>query len=384
MILVAVAILVGVFFVATGRGGELAYEQADHAPLDLGPVSATDVALLRPPTALWGYNMQVTDEALEQIAQAIRDRDVTIAFLQQRLTDLTARPVDPGEQAGPEPPAGPTGPGRSRRRGAGRRRARRRGAELVTGPDPAPDRTGGPVPGPDGKLRCPWGLSAPEYLAYHDQEWGRPVRGDTKIFERLCLEGFQSGLSWLTILRKRENFRAAFAGFDLAAVAAFGDADVARLLADAGIVRNRAKINAVLVNARAALGLPDGLSALVWKYAGEPAAAPRTLADCPPPPRSPRRSAPNSSATASPSPARSPRTPPCRPAASSTTTWPAASPASGRSASHGSAGHGGRHPVRDLGQQRAARADRDPDEPVARRAEVQPPTWLPTSGCWTR
>ena len=85
MILVAVAILVGVFFVATGRGGELAYEQADHAPLDLGPVSATDVALLRPPTALWGYNMQVTDEALEQIAQAIRDRDVTIAFLQQRL-----------------------------------------------------------------------------------------------------------------------------------------------------------------------------------------------------------------------------------------------------------------------------------------------------------
>ena len=110
MILVAVAILVGVFFVATGRGGELAYEQADHAPLDLGPVSATDVALLRPPTALWGYNMQVTDEALEQIAQAIRDRDVTIAFLQQRLTDLTARPVDPGEESSPEPQAGLPGP----------------------------------------------------------------------------------------------------------------------------------------------------------------------------------------------------------------------------------------------------------------------------------
>src|ERR1700719_1589681 len=103
MILVAVAILVGVFFVATGRGGELAYEQADHAPLDLGPVSATDVALLRPPTALWGYNMQVTDEALEKIAQAIRDRDVTIVFLQQRLTDLTTRAVDPGGPAGPEP-----------------------------------------------------------------------------------------------------------------------------------------------------------------------------------------------------------------------------------------------------------------------------------------
>jgi hypothetical protein len=112
MILVAVVILVGVFFVATGRGGELAHEQADHAPLDLGPVSATDVALLRPPTALWGYNMQVTDEALERIAQAVRDRDVTIAFLQQRLTDLStpAAPVlPPGEPSGPEHPAGPPG-----------------------------------------------------------------------------------------------------------------------------------------------------------------------------------------------------------------------------------------------------------------------------------
>jgi hypothetical protein len=98
MILVAVAILVGVFVVATGRGGELAYERADSAPLDLGPVSATDVVLLRPPTALWGYNMQVTDEALEHIAQAIRDRDVTIAFLQQRLADLTTR-TGPGLQA---------------------------------------------------------------------------------------------------------------------------------------------------------------------------------------------------------------------------------------------------------------------------------------------
>ncbi|HEV2257933.1 MAG TPA: hypothetical protein VGS06_32760 [Streptosporangiaceae bacterium] len=110
MILVAVAILVGVFFVATGRGGELAYEHADAAPLDLGPVSATDVALLRPPTALWGYNMQVTDEALEQIAQAIRDRDVTIAILQQRLADLTTRAVDPGDPAGPELSAGLPGP----------------------------------------------------------------------------------------------------------------------------------------------------------------------------------------------------------------------------------------------------------------------------------
>jgi hypothetical protein len=103
MILVAVAILVGVFLVATGRGGELAYEHADHAPLDLGPVSATDVALLRPPTALWGYNMQVTDEALEKIAQSIRDRDVTIAFLQQRLADQITRAVDSGAPTSPEP-----------------------------------------------------------------------------------------------------------------------------------------------------------------------------------------------------------------------------------------------------------------------------------------
>ena len=139
----------------------------------------------------------------------------------------------------------------------------------------------GAVPGPDGKLRCPWGLSAPDYVAYHDEEWGRPVRGDTAIFERLCLEAFQSGLSWLTILRKRENFRAAFAGFDAAAIAAFGDQDVARLMADQGIVRNRAKINAVLVNARAALDLPDGLTELVWKYAGEQDHAPRTLAEVP-------------------------------------------------------------------------------------------------------
>ena len=103
MILVAVAILVGVFLVATGRGGELAYEHADHAPLDLGPVSATDVALLRPPTALWGYNMHVTDEALEKIAQAIRDRDVTIAFLQQRLADQITRAVESGIPTSPEP-----------------------------------------------------------------------------------------------------------------------------------------------------------------------------------------------------------------------------------------------------------------------------------------
>jgi hypothetical protein len=113
MILVAVVILVGVFFAATGRGGELAPERGDYAPLDLGPVSATDVALLRPPTAMWGYDMQATDEALERIAQAVRDRDVTIAFLQQRLADLSTQdaPILPAaEPPGPEHPADPPGP----------------------------------------------------------------------------------------------------------------------------------------------------------------------------------------------------------------------------------------------------------------------------------
>jgi DNA-3-methyladenine glycosylase I len=127
-----------------------------------------------------------------------------------------------------------------------------------------------PVPGPDGQLRCPWALSAPEELPYHDEEWGRPVRDDRGIFERLSLETFQSGLSWLTILRKRENFRAAFRGFDPAVVAGFGPDDVTRLLEDAGIIRNRAKITAVIGNARAALAVPGGLAALVWGYAEDP------------------------------------------------------------------------------------------------------------------
>jgi DNA-3-methyladenine glycosylase I len=135
--------------------------------------------------------------------------------------------------------------------------------------------------GPDGLLRCPWGLASAEYLAYHDDEWGRPVRDDRGIFERLSLEAFQSGLSWLTILRKRDGFRSAFAGFDIQAVAGFGPGDVARLLGDPGIVRNRAKIEAVVGNAKAALALPGGLAALVWSYAGGQERAPATLADVP-------------------------------------------------------------------------------------------------------
>jgi DNA-3-methyladenine glycosylase I len=140
---------------------------------------------------------------------------------------------------------------------------------------------GSPAVGPDGLPRCPWALGSPEYVGYHDDEWGWPVRDDAGLFERLCLEAFQSGLSWLTILRKRENFRAAFRGFDIEAVAGFGAADVDRLLADPGIVRNRAKIEAAVANARAALDLDAGLAALVWRYAADDGAAPVTLSDVP-------------------------------------------------------------------------------------------------------
>jgi DNA-3-methyladenine glycosylase I len=139
----------------------------------------------------------------------------------------------------------------------------------------------GAIAGPDGRKRCPWGLSAPDYVTYHDDEWGRSITSDDGIFERLTLEAFQSGLSWLTILRKRASFRAAFAGFDIAAVAAFGPTDRERLLADAGIVRNRAKVDAALTNARAALEVDGGLAALVWSFAPKPRRAPRTLADVP-------------------------------------------------------------------------------------------------------
>ncbi|MEV5711356.1 DNA-3-methyladenine glycosylase I [Actinoallomurus sp. NPDC052274] len=137
------------------------------------------------------------------------------------------------------------------------------------------------VIGPDGLARCPWGVSAPDYIAYHDDEWGRPVRDDHGLYERLCLEAFQSGLSWLTILRKREGFRRAFDGFDPEKVAAYGPADVERLLADAAIVRNRRKIDATIANARAALDLPDGLAALVWAHADPAAPAPKTSGDVP-------------------------------------------------------------------------------------------------------
>jgi DNA-3-methyladenine glycosylase I len=135
--------------------------------------------------------------------------------------------------------------------------------------------------GPDGRRRCWWGASSSEYMTYHDEEWGRPVVSDDELFERLCLEGFQSGLSWITILRKRENFRRAFAGFQIEAVARFGTRDVNRLLGDAGIVRNRMKIEAAIANARAAASLDAPLSELLWSYADKRPRAPRSRGDLP-------------------------------------------------------------------------------------------------------
>ncbi|MFY9477681.1 MAG: DNA-3-methyladenine glycosylase I [Aquabacterium sp.] len=127
------------------------------------------------------------------------------------------------------------------------------------------------APGPDGILRCHWCLSTPEYIAYHDHEWGFPVVNDTRLFEKICLEGFQSGLSWRTILAKRENFRKAFKGFDVDKVARFTERDVERLLQDTGIVRHRGKIEATIHNARCAQALvreAGSLSAYFWRHQG--------------------------------------------------------------------------------------------------------------------
>jgi DNA-3-methyladenine glycosylase I len=140
----------------------------------------------------------------------------------------------------------------------------------------------GVLVGPDGLSRCAWAGSTPDYLVYHDTEWGVPVHGEQALYERLTLEAFQSGLSWLTILRKREAFRAAFAGFDPDAVARFGERDVKRLLTDAGIVRHRGKIEAAIANARGVLELRKAgtpLHELVWSYAPESYGVPRTTAD---------------------------------------------------------------------------------------------------------
>ncbi|MER7182195.1 DNA-3-methyladenine glycosylase I [Streptomyces hyaluromycini] len=153
---------------------------------------------------------------------------------------------------------------------------------MTDAPDVPEVIDGAAVAGPDGRLRCPWALSTEDYVAYHDEEWGRPVHGDEALYERLSLEAFQSGLSWITILRRRPGFRAAFAGFHIEKVAAFTDEDRERLLADPGIIRNRAKIDATMANARVlAEWAPGELDALIWSHAPEPGTypAPKTVAD---------------------------------------------------------------------------------------------------------
>ncbi|BBX09372.1 DNA-3-methyladenine glycosylase I [Mycolicibacterium aichiense] len=138
--------------------------------------------------------------------------------------------------------------------------------------EPAPD---------DGRTRCGWAQGSQLYRDYHDDEWGRELRGEVALFERMSLEAFQSGLSWLIILRKRDNFRRAFSGFDIETVAGYGDRDVSRLMADEGIVRNRAKIEATIANARAVAELDVDLSDLLWSYAPPPRPRPKTMADVP-------------------------------------------------------------------------------------------------------
>lgn len=133
------------------------------------------------------------------------------------------------------------------------------------------------IPGPDGRARCRWCAAAPEFLAYHDTEWGYPVKDDQRLFEKLSLEGFQSGLSWRTILAKRENFRAAFHGFDFERVARFGAREVERLLKDAGIVRHRGKIEAVINNAKRAREMVESegsIAAFIWRFEPKGSARP--------------------------------------------------------------------------------------------------------------
>lgn len=140
------------------------------------------------------------------------------------------------------------------------------------------------IRGDDGRVRCAWGAASPEFRTYHDEEWGRPDGDERHVYEMLCLEAFQAGLSWSTILRKRDGFRKAFAGFDPAAVARFGERDLERLLADSSIVRNRAKIAATITNARATVALHDrgmSLAAVMWRHRPARARAPALLRDLP-------------------------------------------------------------------------------------------------------
>ncbi|NYD65752.1 DNA-3-methyladenine glycosylase I [Agromyces atrinae] len=152
------------------------------------------------------------------------------------------------------------------------------GTTIVTATPPA---RASLIVGDDGRARCAWSGNDDEYRRYHDDEWGRALRDDRRLFEKISLEGFQAGLSWITILRRREAFRSAFDGFDVARVAAFTTADVDRLVLDASIIRHRGKIEAVISNARATLALDRPLSEVLWQFAPPPGPRPKTLGDVP-------------------------------------------------------------------------------------------------------
>ena len=230
----------------------------------------------------WSDKAKVKAGELGDKAKPTADKAKAEAAELHREGEEAGRRTDrEGQDAGPRVPGeGQEGGRRAAREGqeAGRRTARQgEGQGLLS-----PLRSDALAAGPDGRPRCFWAVGgAEEYIGYHDDEWGRPVLTDDGLFERLTLEAFQSGLSWLTILRKRPAFRAAFAGFDVAAVAAFDDADRDRLLADAGIVRNRLKVDAALANARAALPVIEehgSLAAFFWRFRPEAHEAPRARA----------------------------------------------------------------------------------------------------------
>ena len=187
--------------------------------------------------------------------------------------------------------------------------------------------------GPDGVARCPWPGSDPLYVAYHDDDWGRPVRDERELFEKLILDGAQAGLAWITILRKREGYRRAFEGFDPERIAAYGPDDVARLLADPGIVRNRQKVAAAIANAQALLAMHDAgetLVDLVWSHGRQPIPCCELATTIRSRRRRPRRSRRRCGTAAGSSSARRSSTPSCRPSAWSTTTSRAAPSATER------------------------------------------------------
>ena len=221
--------------------------------------------------ALRGYRFAETDVLLDRLGEELRARDAEIARLRGTpVADDAFAPSSGAHRRRTTSRSGSSDPPRT-----SRSRTRR--------PAPRPTTSRAILMAPEERSRCGWATSAPEYVSYHDDEWGTPLHGETALFERVSLEAFQSGLSWLIILRKRPSFRAAFAGFDVDAVAAFGPATSRRLLADAGIVRNRAKIDATIANARAVReAVPEGLDELLWSFAPtRPRTRPATLADVP-------------------------------------------------------------------------------------------------------